>query len=94
MIAAGTYSPEKMKYTNGLGNSHAYGLLGAFELSNGIWLVKMVNPWGFDGYIGDWSDKSSLWTDALRNEVGSIDDKQDGIFFQTIEQLLSDWHGI
>ena len=54
----------------------------------------MVNPWGFDGYIGDWSDKSSLWTDALRNEVGSIDDKQDGIFFQTIEQLLSDWHGI
>jgi hypothetical protein len=29
-------------------------------------LVKMRNPWGEGEWKGDWSDKSDLWTDELR----------------------------
>jgi|LakMenEpi03Oct11_1017367.scaffolds.fasta_scaffold04022_2 hypothetical protein len=85
MAAAGTLSPDKKNYTNGLVNNHAYAVVGAFTLSNGVRIVKMSNPWGVDVYTGAWSDKSALWTSALRKEVNSVDNEQDGIFFQPIE---------
>ena len=75
-------------------NNHAYSLFGAYKLSNGVRLVKLSNPWGVDKYTGDWSDNSSKWTDALRKEVGSSVNEEDGTFFQPIEQFLADWDGI
>ena len=68
-------------YTNGLVNNHAYSILGAYTLSNGVRLVKMSNPWGYDVYTGDWSDNSSKWTSAFRAAVGSVVNENDGLFF-------------
>ena len=79
MLAGGTKSSKS--YTNGLVNGHAYAILGAYTLSNGVRLVKMSNPWGNDAYKGDWSDNSSLWTAAFRAEVGAVNDAADGVFF-------------
>ena len=62
MVAAGTWSPSVKTYTNGLVNNHAYAVLSTHTLSNGTRIVKMSNPWGYDVYTGNWSDKSSLWT--------------------------------
>ena len=64
----------------------------------------MRNPWGRSQYKGDWYDESSKWTNALKDEVGGLTDKNDGIFFMPIEILKSqgdyvfinydvtDWH--
>jgi hypothetical protein len=43
----------------------------------------MRNPWGSETFKGDWSDKSSLWTDALREKAGSAI-ADDGEFFITV----------
>lgn len=58
---------------NGVACSHAYTTLGTYVLTkdNGqtVNLVKVRNPWGQEQYAGDWSDSSSLWTDAYRKTV-------------------------
>ena len=59
---------------------HAFTVIGIHTLSTGDKLVKVRNPWGKESFRGDWSDKSSKWTDALRAEVGATN-KDDGIFF-------------
>ena len=46
----------------GLVSGHAYSLLAAKELSNGVRLVKLRNPWGRFEWKGAWSDNSELWT--------------------------------
>jgi calpain-15 len=72
---------------------HAYAILGAYELSDGTKLVKTANPWGRDVYRGDWSDNSPLWTEKFKEEV-SHEEESDGVFFQTLAQLKSDWDGL
>ena len=53
-------------HKNGLSHSHAYTILGVKELSNGVRLLKLRNPWGKENYKGDWADDSDKWTDDLR----------------------------
>ena len=40
----------------------------------------MRNPWGAEDYNGAYSDKSPLWTPALRKQAGSVIGN-DGEFF-------------
>ena len=68
-------------YSNALVPGHAYSVVGAFKLSNGVRLVKMMNPWGVDSYTGEWSDTSTKWNPTLRKEVGAVDNNNDGVFF-------------
>lgn len=47
-----------------------------------IKLIKLRNPWGSEDYFGPWSDKSTLWTDDLKRQVGGVKvNDKDGIFF-------------
>ena len=73
-------------------------------MTTGERLVKIRNPWGAEGYKGDWSDNSDLWTDQAKQEAGWVNDKGDGVFFMTVEDYqiqasetflakdVSDWH--
>jgi len=38
--------------------------------------------------MGDWSDKSSKWTEELRNKVGFVD-ADDGIFFISYQDYMN-----
>ena len=51
-------------------------------LSNGQRLIRMFNPWSQDKFTGNWSDSSSLWTDALKKEAGWVS-SNDGMFFMS-----------
>ena len=51
-------------------------------------LMKLRNPWGKVEWKGDWSDRSYLWTDALRNAVGGHSVADDGIFFMAYEDFI------
>ena len=46
----------------GIAGGHAYTTLGVATLRNGERLVKLRNPWGREGWRGDYSDASSLMT--------------------------------
>jgi hypothetical protein len=56
----------------GLSESHAYALLGAFELKNDQTgevehrLYLLQNPWRFEQYIGPWHDKDPRWTASYK----------------------------
>lgn len=56
----------------GLVTGHAYTLLDVKELSNGVKLAKVRNPWSRGEWNGDWSDNSGKWTDALKKEAGYV----------------------
>jgi hypothetical protein len=58
---------------------HAYTILGVVQLSEGPKLVKLRNPWGKEQYTGPFSDKSTDWTPAWKEEAGLVS-ADDGIF--------------
>jgi calpain-15 len=71
-------------------DSHAYSLVGCYDLRNGdtrIRLVKIRNPWGLQEWHGDWSDSSPLWTPELMQQV-NMEAKEDGVFFISFQDYL------
>lgn len=67
-----------------MAKGHAYTILGTVKLSNGKRLVKIRNPWGYDGYKGSYSDKSEDWDEESKKEAG-WKDADEGIFFVDID---------
>ena len=84
------------RLANGIVLGHAYTLLSVHEITTRdgkIWLLKIRNPWGRVEWNGDWSDKSSKWTPALKRdpEIG-WSDKEDGIFFMSEQDYLENYN--
>ena len=76
----------------GLISNHAYTLMNLYELKEeGLKLVKLRNPWGEKEFIGDWSDKSSKWTDEIKKKVGFLEDKDDGIFYMSYDDFIKNY---
>ena len=75
----------------GLVSNHAYTIINIYEINyeNKILrLVKLRNPWGEKEFNGDWSDKSSKWTDELKKKVDFEGVKDDGIFYMSYEDFI------
>ena len=75
----------------GLITNHAYTVINTAVLrkTNGseIKLLKMMNMWGTNEWVGDWSDTSSKWTQEFKKEVG-LEQKEDGIFWMSYDDYL------
>lgn len=84
-------SSEDMKNV-GLVDAHAYSLIATYEdvdaKGKKLRLLHIRNPWGFKEWMGDWSDKSPLWTPELRQKFNHMD-REDGLFFISFEDYLS-----
>ena len=78
-MMAGTYGYGEQKNPQGILSGKAYTVISVHE-AQGKKLMRIRNPWGMHEWTGDYSDKSPLWTESLKQEVGWID-KDDGIFF-------------
>ena len=52
-----------------------------------IRLLKVRNPWGQGEWTGDWSDKSPLWTDELRQQL-NLQNVNDGCFYIPFKDYL------
>lgn len=63
----------------GLVTGHAYSILAAITLDGGPQILKLRNPWGKEEYKGPFSDESSTWTAAWKEQVGLVS-ANDGIF--------------
>lgn len=96
IMCTSTHSDGKYE-SYGLVSRHAYTLIGAkSKMHEGgeLRLVKIRNPWGNKEWIGDWSDKSGLWTDELRTYFGKSEaDVDDGTFYMTLNDFVIcfDW---
>ena len=69
----------------GLVPDHSYGVLGVEKVGEST-LLKIRNPWGRGEWTGDWSDKSSKWTQELKDRLG-WSDEDDGIFWMDFEDV-------
>lgn len=86
MLIAGSSEEKTDRDTNRLGVSynHVWAILGTVELSNGKRLIKLSNPWGVEYYKGPYSDRSSSWTQNLKEQADHVS-KNDGIFYLPVE---------
>lgn len=59
------------------------------ELEDGtkVRLVEIRNPWGTEGFAGNWSDKDPRWTESLLAQVDHSFDN-DGKFYMEYEDYL------
>jgi len=76
---------------NGLVTGHAYSLISARDVSSGVRLVCLRNPWGNDReWNGDWSDKSPLWDEnpEVAQEV-DFSPGDDGLFWMAFEDFIT-----
>ena len=53
--------------------------------------MQLRNPWGKFEWDGDWSDNSSLWTEEMKQEVNPILDEDDGTFWMSFEDFISNF---
>lgn len=79
--------------SNGLVSGHAYTLLDTTVLSTGVKLAKVRNPWNSERYTGPYSDKSSLWTDKTKKEVG-LKVSNDGSFWLPFKTYIKYYWGV
>mmetsp|Transcript_17352 Transcript_17352/g.15262 ORF Transcript_17352/g.15262 Transcript_17352/m.15262 type:complete len:209 (+) Transcript_17352:1117-1743(+) len=77
--------------TTGIVSGHAYTILSAHNV-NGVKLFKIRNPWGKGEWKGDYSDKSSKWTDSLKRACNHTDE-EDGAFFMTVKDFMGHFSG-
>jgi hypothetical protein len=76
----------------GLVGGHSYSLIACKELSNGVKVVLLRNPWGAKEWTGAWSDSSPEWTAEFRAEVADTKHKfdspvEDGLFWMTFSDM-------
>jgi hypothetical protein len=69
----------------GLVAGHAYSI-GRVVEESGHRLLQLRNPWGEAEWIGDWSDRSPLWTPRLKARLGWAD-AQDGTFWMCLRDF-------
>jgi len=95
IIGAGTSGSgnHDLKNSVGLSQSHAYSVLGAYELHDANdevtqRLLMLRNPWGFETYRGDWHDADESWLSGdgvdYREQVPYYN-QDDGKFFIDLE---------
>ena len=80
-------SSKKNVEFKGLINSHAYTLIGAYEIHSQdkkVKLVKLRNTWGFGEWNGDWGKKSPLWTNEEIKQV-DFNNNNDGTFYMSFD---------
>lgn len=72
---------------NGIIGGHAYSLIDAHTLSNGVKLLRIRNPWGNSEWTGEWCDADFAANKSqFASEVGFVS-KNDGDFFMTVDDF-------
>ncbi|XP_055333295.1 calpain-15-like [Paramacrobiotus metropolitanus] len=70
----------------GLRPRHSYSLLDVMD-ADGNRLVRLRDPWGRQAWRGDWSDRSKVWTPALRQQLLPHGDAE-GLFWISLSDFV------
>lgn len=85
----GTISEEEYR-KKGLHSPHAYSVLKVVQIGE-YRLLKIRDPAGIDTWCGDWSNKSNLWTNTLRQQLSynsTPNGSDEGVFWISFEDFL------
>jgi hypothetical protein len=77
----------------GLLPGHAYTVILVKE-AFGTQLLNIRNPWGNFEWTGDWSDRSPLWTDEMKDELNPMLEENDGTFWMAFEDYIQNFRGL
>ena len=89
-MMAASHGQGENKNDAGVISGHAYSLIQIVEFKHqgkDVRLLQLRNPWGSGEWQGAWSDKSPLWTPALKKQCGFVDG-DDGMFFIELNDYL------
>jgi len=78
---------------SGLVPGHAYSIIQVKKHHN-IQLLNIRNPWGSFEWDGDWSDKSPLWTQQMKDAFNAVLDDSDGTFWMSFEDFVKHFKSI
>lgn len=90
-------SGEQMLQTEGLVAGHAYSVIQAREVHDGVMgsgpsykLMQLRNPWGTFEWKGAWADGSKEWKKhaGIKKKLGHVD-ADDGAFWMTFEDFVN-----
>lgn len=93
IMNCGSKGKGEVKSEMGIISGHAYTLVGAYKLKNGDRLFKLRNPWGRGEWNGAYSDKSDVWTEDLKRQLG-WKDRNDGIFYMRVQDFVNEFRNI
>ena len=79
MVSPTKSSDTEVEKDKGLIPFHAYTVISALSI-NGEKVIKLRNPHGKGEWTGDWSDKSTKWTNELKKQFKVLD-VVDGTFY-------------
>lgn len=78
-----------------LAGPHAYGVLGTYTVTdkttgNGINLVQVRNPWGFDDtcFNGTWKDGNAIWDTVDYSNTPYVKDASDGVLWVNMTEFV------
>lgn len=93
IMNCGSKGSGEVEEANGIITGHAYTLVGTHRLDNGDRLFQLRNPWGKGEWNGEYSDKSDVWTEELKEKLG-WNDEDDGIFFIKVEDFIQNFRNV
>jgi calpain-15 len=74
----------------GLISGHAYSVIAVCEVTGSdgrdARIVQVRNPWGSGEWLGDWSDESTLWTEAAKKKAKMVV-ADDGTFWMSFDDF-------
>lgn len=77
---------------NGLIPGYAYTIVRVQDAKPNYRLVCLRNPWGNFEWKGDWGEKSSLWTDEIKQLIKPNLSGDDGTWWMSYEDLLKNFY--
>ena len=94
MITACSYERDTLQTVDSekkmIVSSHVYAVISVHEITRKgekVKLLKLRNPHGQHEWTGDWSDRSELWDEKTRSELG-MEAVDDGVFFIDFENYI------
>jgi hypothetical protein len=99
VIAGSNGHDDTTTSANNIVQGHAYSVMRILPISDeeGNFmtdLIKLRNPWGSELYTGPYSDSSSMWTDAIKEQVGDFEISNDGSFYIDSETFVNEFKSI
>ena len=98
MISASTAGEDRWTETGGpnqeggLVPGHAYSVIQVKE-AHGNQIVNIRNPWGTFEWQGDWSDKSNLWSQQMKQAINPVFG-DDGTFWMSFQDFVANFRAL
>lgn len=94
LLSIGTKEITSQNAIAGLVKEQAYSILRVVECDPGVKILNVLNPWGAFEWTGDWSKKSPLWTEELKQTIKPDWESKNSTFWISYKDFLESFESI